>query len=193
MQTNIIWTGRLYHSIENCILTRTKVDNEIISTIIGDYESRIFKIDYHIKTTGNWETTFVNIRTQFANTIETITLEKIDGKYLLNGDPYVDANNISDIDISLTPFTNTLPINRLQLKDGEQQIIEVIYFDIFDRKIKPVKQVYTRLTSTQYVYENYDKTFKANILIDEQGLVIDYPELFEMTIKQESKYSPITL
>jgi hypothetical protein len=111
----------------------------------------------------------------------------------LNGDPYVDANNIYDIDISLTPSTNTLPINRLQLKDGEQQIIEVIYFDIFDRKIKPVKQVYTRLTSTLYIYENYDKTFKANILIDEQGLVIDYPELFEMTIKQESKYSPITL
>jgi len=188
MQTNIIWTGRQYHSIENCILTRTKVDNEIISTIIGDHDNLIFKIDYQIRTNGRWETTFVNVKTQFDNFIETLTLEKIDKKYLLNGNPCVELNDIIDIDISLTPFTNSLPINRLQLKDGDQQIIDVIYFDIFERKIKPVKQVYKRLTSGQYIFENDDKTFKANILVDEQGLIVDYEELFRMTIKHESSY-----
>lgn len=189
MQTNIIWTGRLYQSIENCILTKTEVDNEIVSTIIGDYENQIFKIDYYIRTNGNWETTFVNIRTQFNNLIETIVLERKDGKYFLNGDPYLELSDVLDIDISVTPFTNTLPINRLQLKDGEQKIIDVIYFDIFEKRIEPVRQVYTRVTGTQYVYENYDKTFQANLVIDEQGLVVDYPELFEMSVKCESNYS----
>src|SRR5678815_4302895 len=107
MQTNIIWTGRLYHSIENCILTRTKTHSEITSTIIGDYENRIFKIDYHIRANGNWETTFVHIRTQFDNLIETITLEKIDGKCLLNGKHCIELDDVFDIDISLTPVTNT--------------------------------------------------------------------------------------
>ena len=189
MQTNIIWTGRQYHSIENCILTTTKAGNEIISTIIGDYDNLIFKIGYRIRTNGHWQTTSVNIRTQFNNLIETITLEKIGEKYLLNGNPCPELDDIIDIDISATPFTNSLPINRLKLKDGEQQIIDVIYFDIFERKISPVKQVYKRLTSAQYIFENYDKTFKANILVDEQGLVVDYEELFKMTIKHESNYS----
>jgi hypothetical protein len=110
----------------------------------------------------------------------------------LNGNPNTQLDDIVDIDISLTPFTNTLPVNRLQLKDGERQVIEVIYFDIFGKEIKPVKQVYTRLTSTQYVYENYDGSFKANLVIDEQGLVVDYPELFEMTANLKATIANIT-
>ena len=75
------------------------------------------------------------------------------------------------------------------MKVKERQIIEVIYFDIFEKEIKLVKQVYTRLTSVQYVYENYDGSFKANIIVDEQGLVVEYPGLFEMTTKRQTNYS----
>jgi hypothetical protein len=129
------------------------------------------------------------LRTQFDNVIELATLEKKDGKCLLNGELDEALKDISDIDVSLTPFTNTLPINRLKLKDNEQKVIEVVYFDILEKEIKPVKQIYTRLGSDHYLYENYDKSFKADIKIDEQGLVVEYPELFEMTAKQESNYA----
>lgn len=189
MQTNIIWTGKLYHSIENCILTKTVDGNEITSTIIGDYENKIYKIEYYIKTNKNWETTFVTLRTQFDNSNELLTLEKKEGKWLLNDTPNDELKNVFDIDISLSPFTNTLPINRLQLKDNERQIIEVVYFDILEKEIKPVKQIYTRLATDQYIYENYDKSFKADIKIDEHGLVVEYPKLFEMTTKHESNYT----
>ena len=188
MQTNIIWTGKLYHSIENCILTKTAVGNEITSTIIGDYENQIYKVEYHIKTNKDWETTFVTLQTQFDNSKESLILEKKEGKWLLNKKLNDELKNIFEIDISLTPFTNTLPINRLQLKDNEPQIIEVIYFDILEKEIKPVKQIYTRLATHYYLYENYDKSFKADIKIDEQGLVVEYPKLFEMTAKHESNY-----
>ncbi len=56
------------------------------------------------------------------------------------------------------------------------------------KKTKPVKQIYTRLAADHYLYENYDKSFKADIRIDEQGLVVEYSKLFEMTIKHESNY-----
>jgi hypothetical protein len=188
MQTNIIWTGKLYHSIENCLLTKTPAGNEIASTIIGDYENQIYKVEYHIRTNENWETIFVSLRTQVDNSIEIVKLEKKDGSWLLNDRHSDELKDIFDIDISLTPFTNTLPINRLQLKDNERQVIEVLYFDILEKKIKPVKQIYTRLATDHYIYENYDKSFKADIKIDGQGLVTEYPELFEMTIKLKSNY-----
>ncbi len=184
MQTNIIWTGKFYHSIENCTLTKTIAGNEIISTIIGDYESQIYKVEYHVKTNKNWETTFVNLKAQVNNSYQLFTLEKQDGKFLLNGKPDDKLKNIFDIDISLTPFTNTLPINRLHLKDDERKIIEVLYFDILEKETKTVKQIYTRITADRYIYENYNKSFKAEIKIDEQGLVVHYPNLFEMTTKQ---------
>ncbi len=133
MQTNVIWTGKLYHSIENCLLTKTIDGNEINSTIIGSYENQIYKVEYHIKTNENWETTFVTSKAQFDNSIELVTLEKKDGICFLNDKPNDELKNIFDIDISLTPFTNTLPINRLQLKDSERHVIDVLYFDILEK------------------------------------------------------------
>jgi hypothetical protein len=188
MQTNVIWTGKLYHSIENFILTNTSNGNEITSTIIGVYKNKIYKVDYEIKTNKNWETTFVSLRTQFDNSNEVLTLEKKDGEFLLNDKSSDDFKDIFDIDISLTPFTNTLPINRLQLKDNQQQLIEVLYFDILNKEIKPVKQSYTRLAADHYIYENQDTSFRAELKIDELGLVVAYPKLFEMTTKYKSNY-----
>jgi len=174
--------------MENCLLTKTVDGNEITSTIIGVYENQIYKVEYHIRTDKNWETVFVNLKTQSGNTNELFILEKKEGSWLLNNKRNDELKDIFDIDISLTPFTNTLPINRLRQKDNERQTIEVIYFDILEKEVKPVKQVYTRLAIDRYTYENYDKSFKADIKIDQQGLVVDYPELFKMTAKYESNY-----
>jgi hypothetical protein len=185
-QTNIIWAGRLYHSIENCLMTSTSEGNEITSTIIGNHGSDIYKVDYHIKTNKHWETIFLTLQTRFNNSSELTTLEKKEENWLLNGIPKDELRNIFDIDISLTPFTNTLPINRLNFITNEPIIIDVLYFDILNRNIIPVKQSYTKLTTNLYAYERMDTNFKATIKVDEQGLVSDYPDLFELTVKNET-------
>jgi hypothetical protein len=183
MQTTIIWTGKFYHSLEHCILIPTALGYEISSTINGIHENQIYKVEYHIKTNKNWETMFLTLRTQLNDSIEVLTLKKMQGRWLLNGKPDDALINIFDIDLSLTPFTNTLPINRLQLKINGEQTIEALYFDILKKEIRPVKQLYTRIATDRYLYENFDKSFKSEIKTDEQGLVMDYPKLFEMTKK----------
>ncbi|HGJ9124583.1 TPA: putative glycolipid-binding domain-containing protein, partial [Pseudomonas aeruginosa] len=43
-----------------------------------------------------------------------------------------------------------------------------------------MRQAYTRLDASHYLYENLEgSAFKAVLLVDEQGLVIDYPGLFQ--------------
>ena len=191
MQTNIIWTGNLCHSIENCLLTKTASGNEISSTIIGYYNNEIYKVDYQIKTNNNWETVFLTLRSRIDNADKSLILEKKDGVWIMDGMPRQEFANIFDIDIYPTPFTNTLAINRLKLKDRERQVIEVLYFDIPEKEVKPVKQIYTRLKEDRYLFENYDKSFKAEIKTDGQGLVVDYPNLFEMAIKNETNYATL--
>jgi len=186
MQTNIIWTGLQYHSIEHCSWTNSANGNEIVSAIVGYYENKIYKVEYNIETNVNWETKSVTIRIKIDDAADTIILKKQDEKWILNGVPADEYNGIYDIDISLTPFTNTLPVRRLKLTGHEEQVITVIYFDILDRQIKPLKQIYTRLTAHNYKYENYDKSFTANIQTGEDGLVKDYPTLFEMSAKQKA-------
>jgi hypothetical protein len=180
MQKNILWRGIANQSLENCILTSTKNYIEINSVIIGLHEQVIYKVEYFIKTNKDWEATFFEIKSTLAGENQSFGFES-DGKgnWITNGKPAEQFNGCIDIDISLTPFTNTLPINRLNLSENERQKINILYIDILNRQIKPVQQHYTRLSKYKYKYENVPNDFEAIITVDEFGLIVNYPELFE--------------
>ena len=83
-----------------------------------------------------------------------------------------------DIDIAATPFTNTLPIRRLNPRPGESTEIDVVYITVPDLEVKRARQRYTNLRMdgprTVYLYENCASGFRAELPVDEDGLVIDY-------------------
>ena len=189
MQKNIIWTGIEYHSLENCIVTIMDKGSGIKSSIIGVYTNEIYKIEYRIRTNQFWETIFCEIKSQLYNKVEVIDFRK-EGKesWYVNGQPDEKLNGCIDIDISLTPFTNTLPINRLKLLEKEDQQIKVLYVDVLGRKMMPVQQKYTRISQTDYKYENVPNDFESVISVDNLGLVVKYPGLFERTYIRDSNY-----
>jgi hypothetical protein len=189
MQKNILWTGIEYHSLENCIVTITDKGSEINSFIIGTYTNELYRIEYRIRTNQYWETTFFEIKSQLYNTVEIIDFRK-EGKdsWYVNGQPDGKFNGCIDIDISLTPFTNTLPINRLTLSEKEGEQIKVLYVIVLRRKMMPVQQKYTKLSQTDYKYENVPNDFESVIVVDDLGLVVKYPGLFKRTYITESNY-----
>lgn len=84
-----------------------------------------------------------------------------------------------DIDIWPSPFTNTFPIRRLNLTDGERRELQVVYLEA--PKLMPVRmrQGYTRIDARHYRYENLEGTnFQALLTVDDDGVVLDYPTLF---------------
>lgn len=189
MQKNILWTGIEYHSLENCILTITDKGSETNSTIIGVYGNELYRIEYRIRTNQYWETIFFEIKSQFDNTVEIFDCRK-EGKesWNVNGKPDGEFKGCVDIDISLTPFTNTLPINRLHLSEKEGKQIKVLYVDVLGRKMMPVQQKYTKLSATDYKYENVPNDFESVIAVDDLGLVVKYQGLFKRTYIAESNY-----
>ena len=84
-----------------------------------------------------------------------------------------------DLDIAATPFTNTLPIRRLGLKPGESAEIDVVYVTIPDLDVRRLRQRYSCLRSeaghSVYLYQNCISGFSAELPVDEDGLVLDYP------------------
>jgi uncharacterized protein len=89
------------------------------------------------------------------------------------GDPRPDLDGCVDVDISITPLTNTLPIRRCQLAVGDRADLSVVYVDIASGEVRPMQQRYTRLADRRYRYES--SGFAAELEVDEHGLVIDYP------------------
>jgi hypothetical protein len=89
-----------------------------------------------------------------------------------------------DVDIGITPATNTLPIKRLKLKAQESRDIITAYVplpDQIDGDFLPqrAEQRYTCLApDKRYRYEGLFRAFTAELEVDEAGLVLDYPDTF---------------
>lgn len=89
-----------------------------------------------------------------------------------------------DVDIAITPSTNTLPIKRLGLKAVEAIEVSVAYIPLPEQitgTFLPwrAEQRYTCLIPGQrYRYESLPGAFKADLDIDENEFVLDYPGIF---------------
>jgi hypothetical protein len=165
--------------------------NTARSTIVGMYQEKMYSLRYRIQTNHRWETTWVQIQLQVDNRAEQFFFDRDENGSWKNKDGRLiaDLEGCTEPDISLSPFTNTLAINRLKLKNNEAETIKVVFFDILEHRLKPAFQTYTRLSDSTYHFETAEKDFQVIITVDEHGLVVDYPELFVRTSMIDSDYS----
>jgi hypothetical protein len=87
-----------------------------------------------------------------------------------------------DIDLSITPFTNTLPIRRLRLLAGQSADILAVYIQLPGLMVTTDRQRYICLAPRLYRYESIDSDFTRDIEIDDHGLVVTYPGLFRRVL-----------
>jgi len=187
MRTNLIWSGIEYDSKEHCSITTRNGITTVDSVIVGSYQHHVYRVAYKLIINNKWQVTSVEINSLVNNKETTYSLRSDGtGNWTSHNIETAKFKGCIDIDISLTPFTNTLPINRLHLSDNESKQIKVLYFDILNHQIKPLHQQYTRYSKTEYKYENIPNNFEAIITVDEQGLVVNYPRLFMRTAIQEN-------
>ncbi len=85
-----------------------------------------------------------------------------------------------DIDIWPTPFTNSFPIRRVPLAVGERREFRMAWVDGTALTVRPQAQAYTRLDERRYRFESLEGSgFTADLAVDGDGLVVDYPGLFK--------------
>ena len=179
MQIRISWTGIESQSEENCRILFSGDGIDVQSFISGIESEKKFTVNYRIRLTKNWEVISANINFVFGDTNAAYFLEKDKGGWKLNNVSMPQFNNCRYIDISFTPFTNSLPINRLNLGTNESQLIQVVYFDIEENEVREATQKHTRVGENQFKFENVPNDFEAVIDVDKNGLVEYYPGLFE--------------
>ncbi|MGX5683908.1 putative glycolipid-binding domain-containing protein [Chryseobacterium cucumeris] len=175
----LIWKRIFYQSLEYFNLQSYDKNYTVESKIIGCLEDKIYNVEYIIHTDKNWLVQDFLIESEINKVKRTLAGKKIQDQWEINGVVNPEFDHSDFIDISLTPFTNTLPINNLKLSERDSQKIDVLYIDVLKHEIRPVQQQYTRTTVNKYLYENIETDFKAEISVDESGLVTSYPELFE--------------
>jgi hypothetical protein len=163
-------------------LQLTESDEAILvdSVVIGvDDNNLYFRLHYQIQCDAHFQVRRVDL--DLAGH-EAITLTN-DGKghwFFTDNQPLPEFKGYVDIDISATPFTNTLPIRRLEWQTGQSRSLDMIYIRIPELRLERVTQQYTCLeqNAESSRFEYTQPRFSAILSIDADGFVQNYPELF---------------
>ena len=80
-----------------------------------------------------------------------------------------------DIDLGWTPATNTLPVRRLNLAIGESSgPVTAAWISFPNLRLQPLAQEYQRLAKDRYLYSSGEGAFKAEIVVNDRGVVLEY-------------------
>jgi uncharacterized protein len=96
----------------------------------------------------------------------------------MNGAHRPDLAGCTDVDLAVTPFTNSVPIRRLTLGVGDGADVTAAMVDVDTLGVVPVRQRYFRLALRRFEYTNLDSGYSTEFDVDEYGLVHDYPAEF---------------
>lgn len=176
---HICWQGLDNKTIEDCRVEKMISGYTIQSFLNGNADEKDVDVSYVIKLNNNWQVLSFSIDGKIAGDYFSAVMQNDNGKWTdASGKPFPEFDGMCFIDITLTPFTNTLPVNSLGLTVGESAEIDLIYIDVVERKIYTDHQKYTRISDFRYKFENDGGNFTAEIEFDRNGFVMHYPNLF---------------
>jgi hypothetical protein len=89
-------------------------------------------------------------------------------------DDLIALHGLTDVDLGITPATNTLPIRRLDPAIGEAVAVTAAWVRFPELTIEPLPQRYIRLADRRYRYESAGGAFVTEIEVDDLGLVTTY-------------------
>jgi uncharacterized protein len=149
------------------------------STILFIEDGVPHRVTYRILSDTNWVVKHLYIMNHSLG--KTLSLSSYeDGCWFDdNGKEIQSLRGAIDIDISCTPFTNSIPINRLAWIPDEPKLFEMVYVSAHDLTFKKVKQMYTRINDEEIRTFHYRSgSFESPVIVDKNGFVLEYPELF---------------
>ena len=99
------------------------------------------------------------------------------GRWRWEGGPELaGVTGALDVDLTVTPATNTLPIRRLGLEVGQAAELLTAWVQFPGLEVVGSAQRYQRLAPDRWRFSTGD--FTAELLVDPDGLVLDYGGLF---------------
>jgi uncharacterized protein len=176
MECDLYWRALTWRALEHLHLREDGSGVHADSLIVGSLDDSPLRLRYDVECDRDWRTTA--IRVSDLNGDEHVVLTHTDdtGWRDASGNDRPELADAIDVDIAATPFTNALPIRRLRLQTGQAQEITVVFIAVAPSlSFRPLRQRYTRLAGDRYLYESLESDFKRELLVDPNGLVIDYP------------------
>jgi len=176
MFNNYLWQALKWPGLEHLQLHSDGKAIHVDSLMIAQLNGDPLRIAYWIECDAQWRVRQARLELPMEDRRLALSSDGQGRWFDVEGRELKELEGCTDLDISATPFTNTLPIRRLGLKIGEKQAIRAAYIKVPEFHYCQVEQVYTCLATdeigTKYRYES--GAFKADLQMDRDGLVVEY-------------------
>ena len=168
------WQGP---GIEHLVLQET-AHGIVAESVVVAADVQPFAAHYRIVCGSDWLTREVEI-SLIGGARFQLSTDGL-GNWSRDGVALPGLSGALDPDLTVTPFTNTLPIRRLRLKPGESAEIAAAFIEFPQLTVVKSPQRYTCLEEgRRYLYESLTSGFTREIDVDGQGLVVTYPDFWQ--------------
>jgi hypothetical protein len=137
-------------------------------------------VDYELHLSQTWRTRSARLTGRTVSGAPTLRLDADgQGHWWVNGAAAPHLDGCLDVDLESSAMTNTLPVHRLNLTQGQQATAPAAYVRALDLQVERLEQNYARLsdngTGARYAYAAPAFDFTCQLHYDQAGLVLDYP------------------
>lgn len=171
----VAWRNVLINGTDYCALWRNAEGWTLRGTVVGVLKERgPMLASYEVHCDVNWFTQRVEVNRIIGKDSKSVSMNvESCGNWRGSTGQLPDLHSCHDVDLALTPATNTLPIRRLNLPVGRSESVVAAWVKLPDLDVEPLAQRYTRLSGNTYRYES-SSGFSTEITVDDLGLVISY-------------------
>jgi hypothetical protein len=170
------WSGE---GLQHLVLTQGEEAIVAEAVVVGEEDGARFGARFRITCDAAWRTRRIEV--DMAGTDRRLDLHGDGAGHWHDGagKALPAHNGAIDVDLPLTPFTNTLPIRRLNLGAGQSADLRIVYIVLPAFTVTVDPQRYTCLEPLRrYRYESLDSDFVREVEVDSDGLVVTYPDLY---------------
>ncbi|RLQ92804.1 putative glycolipid-binding domain-containing protein [Planomicrobium sp. Y74] len=175
----IIWENKETFGCEYLKIFSKENTIHVESSVIYLESGSPIQIDYQLELDSSWRTIKVKIQNRGGEGLLLTSLRE--GEWFDQQETRMDElDGAIDLDISATPFSNSLPINRYDWKVDQKREFEMVYVSVPSLEVQKVKQTYTYIEGNKKmrIFNYQCQGFESLISVDANGFVIDYPQLF---------------
>jgi hypothetical protein len=177
---SVIWK-RLDDSGMDACRYRQQADGWIVEgSAVFTVHREITRLSYRLHCDREWNSVSANVRGWVGKRDIAIDLRRTcEGGWSVNDRPIHNVDGLLDVDLGFTPATNTNAIRRMRIVIGREIENTAVWLDTADWRIKPLTQIYERRSATTYAYASPLHGYSAILEVDDFGLVVAYPDLWE--------------
>lgn len=169
-----------HEGFEVLFLRRAAEGYELEGQSTGVEDGEPWGIRYAITLDTGWVTRSAFVSGRSVSGTYQLRLEGDGtGAWLVDGEPEPSVAGCLDVDLEGSGFTNAFPVHRLGLSVGERAEAPAAYVRATDLRVERLEQTYARLADdgerSRYDYASPAFDFRAELVYDRFGLVLDYP------------------